>query len=63
MTTCSNRCRFIRLPMNQQNIQVFGGNEGPLGIRGFAVLPVEISGTLIWHEFAVVRQFPLEVMI
>ena len=50
-------------PLNQQNIQVFGGNGGPLNIRGFAVLPEVINSTLIWHEFAVVRQFPFEVLI
>ena len=49
--------------LNQRNIQVFGGNGNPLDIRGFAVLPVMISDTLIWHEFAVVRHLPLEVLI
>ena len=35
--------------LNQRNIPVFGGNGGPLVIRGFAVLPAVISSTLIWH--------------
>ena len=47
----------------QRDIQIFGGNGGPLDIRGFAVLPLMIGDTLIWHEFAVVRQLPLEVLI
>ena len=34
-------------PLNQRNIQVFGSNGGFLDIRGFAVLPVVISGTPI----------------
>ena len=47
----------------QRNIQVFGGNDSPLDIRGFAVLQLMIGYTLIWHEIAVVRQVPLEVLI
>ena len=39
----------------QRDIQVFGGNGGLLDIRGFAVLPLMIGDTLIWHELAVVR--------
>ena len=50
-------------PLNQWNMQVFGGNGGLLDIWNFAVLPVVISGTFIWHKLAVVRQFPLEVLI
>ena len=49
--------------LNQRNIQVFGGNGGPLDIRYFAVLPLKIGDTLIWHKFAVIRQLPLEVLI
>ena len=47
----------------QRDIQEFGGNGGPLYIRGFAVIPLMIGDTLIWHEFAVVHQLPLEVLI
>lgn len=50
-------------PLNRRNIHVFGGNGGRQDTRGFAVRPVVIIGTLIWHEFAVVRQFPFEVLI
>ena len=42
---------------------MFGGNKGSLDIRGFPVLSVVISGALIWHEFALIRQFQLEVLI
>ena len=49
--------------LNQRNIQVFGCNGGLLDIRIFAVLPLIIGDTLIWHEFAVIRQLPLEVLI
>ena len=52
-----------QLQLNQRDIQVFGGNGSPLNIRGFAVLPLMISDTLIWVEYAVVRQLPLEVLI
>ena len=51
-----------QLKLIQRDIQIFGGNGGPLDIRGFALLPL-IGDTLIWHEFAVERQLPLEVLI
>ena len=48
--------------LNEQNIQVFGGNGGPLDIKGFAIHPVTIGDTLPWHEFAVVRKLSLKVL-
>ena len=58
-------CRFLpyQPQLIQCDIQVFGGNGGPLDISGIAVLPLMIGDTLIWHEFAVVRQHSLEVLI
>ena len=38
-------------------------NRGQLDISGFAVLPLIIGDTIIWHEFALVRQLLLEVLI
>ena len=50
-------------PLTQRNIQMLGGNGAPLFIQDFGVLPVTIGGTLVWHELALVRKLPLDVLI
>ena len=40
-----------------------GGKGEPLDLKGFTVLAVTISTTLLWHEFWVVLNLPLEVLI
>ena len=42
---------------------MFSGNRGPLDIKEFAVLTVVNFGTFISHEFPVVRQYLLKVLI
>ena len=43
--------------------RVIGGNGEPLDLKGFTVLPVTLGTTLLWHEFGVVPNLPLEVLI
>ena len=40
-----------------------GGNGEALDLNGFAVLPVALGSNLIWHEFGVVPNFPLKVLV
>ena len=42
---------------------MIGGNGEALEIKGFAVLPVAFGSTLIWHEFGVVPNLTLEVLL
>ena len=59
---------YLRLPFRSPiqdpgDIRVIGGNGEPLELKGFAVLPVSLGTTLLWHEFGVVPRLPLEVLI
>ena len=59
---------YNRLPYkppicNPGDVQVIGGNGEALDLKGFAVLPVSISTNLIWHEFGIVLNCPLEVLV
>ena len=42
---------------------MIGGNGEALDLKGFAVLPVALGSNLIWHEFGVVHNLPLEVLV
>ena len=50
----------IRVP---GDCRVIGSNGEPLDLKGFTVLPVIFSTTLLWDEFEVVPNLPLEVLI
>ncbi len=59
---------FNRLPLKPPikdpgDIRVIGGNGEALDLKGFAVLPVSLGSNLIWHEFGVVPNLPLEVLV
>ena len=43
--------------------RVIGGNGEPLNLKGFTVLPVTLGTKLLWHEFGVVPNLMLEVLI
>ena len=43
--------------------RVIGGNGELLDLKGFTVLPVTLGTTLLWNEFGVVPNLPLEVLI
>ena len=45
------------------DISVIGGNGEALDLKGFAVLPVSLGSTFIWHEFGVVPNLPHEVLV
>ena len=45
------------------DVRVIGGNAEALDLKGFAVLPVALSSSLVWHEFGVVPNLPLEVLV
>ena len=45
------------------DVRVIGGNYEALDIKGFAVLTVALGSTLVWHEFGVVPNLPLEVLV
>ena len=48
---------------NPVGCRVIGGNGEPLDLKGFAVLPITLGTILLWHEFGVVPNLPLEVLI
>ncbi len=53
-----------KLPINDNgDFRVIGGNGEALDLKGFAVLPVSLGSNLIWHEFGVVPNLPLEVLV
>ena len=59
---------YLKLPFQSPlrdpgDVRVVGGNGEALELRGFAVLPVAVGMTLLWHEFGVVPNLPLEVLI
>ena len=43
--------------------RVIGGNGEALDLKGFTVLPITLGTALLWHEFGVVPNLPLEVLI
>ena len=43
--------------------RVIGGNGKPLDLKRLIVLPVILGTILLWHEFGVVPNLPLEVLI
>ena len=45
------------------DVRVVGGSGEVLQIKGFAVLPISFGTTLVWHEFGVVKDLPLEALI
>ena len=45
------------------DVRVVGGSGEALQIKGFAVLPISFGTTLVWHEFGVVKDLPLEALI
>ncbi len=42
---------------------MIGGNREALDLKGFAVLPVALGSNLIWNEFGVVPNLPIEVLV
>ena len=43
--------------------RVVGCNNQALPLKGFAILPVVIQSVVLWHEFGVVSNFPLDALI
>ena len=63
-----NEQTFNRLPFQPTlrspgDVRVIGGSGEALHLKGFAVLPVSFGSTLVWHEFGVVKDLPLEALI
>ena len=48
---------------NPGECRVIGGNGKPLDLKGFAVFKVTLGTILLWHEFGVVPNLSLEVLI
>ena len=58
------RCLPFQPPLHDpSDVQVIGGNGQLLELKGFAVLPVSLGTTLLWHEFEVVPHLPLEAVM
>ena len=58
-----NRLPFKPPIRDPGDVRVIGGNGETLDLKGFAVLPVAVGSNLIWHEFGVVPNLPLEVLV
>ena len=59
---------FNRLPLKPPirepgDVRVIGGNGEAFDLKVFAVLPVALGSNLIWHEFGVVPNLSLEVLV
>ena len=55
---------FFKPPIRDfGDVRVIGGNGEALDLKGFAVLPVALGSNLIWHEFGVVHNLSLEVLV
>ena len=44
-------------------MRVIGGNGEAIDLTGFAILPVALGSNIIWHEFGVVPNLLLEVLL
>ena len=49
--------------LNPGGCQVIGDNGEPLDLIGFAVHPITLDTILLWHEFGVLPNLPLQVLI
>ena len=58
-----NKLPYQPLIREPGDCRVIGGNGEALELRGFAVLPVTLGANLLWHEFGVVPNLPLEVLV
>ena len=58
-----NRLPFKPPIRDPGDVRVIGGNGEALDLKGIAVLPVAFGSNLIWHEFGVVPNLPLEVLV
>ena len=59
---------FSRLPFQPPlrphgDVRVIGGSGEVLHLKGFAVIPISFGSTLVWHEFGVVKDLLLDVLI
>lgn len=55
---------FFKFPIQDScDVRVIVGNNEAFDIKGFVVLPVYFGLTFVWHEFRVVLNFTLEVLI
>lgn len=45
------------------DVQVVGGNGRTLDLRGFVMLPTAISTVTYSHEYGIVRELPIDVII
>ena len=59
---------FSRLPFQPPlrphgDVRVIGSSGEALHLKGFAVLPISFGSTLVWHEFGVVKDLLLEMLI
>ena len=44
-------------------VQILTGNETPVELLGFVTLIVHVTGIDLYHEFGVIRDFPLRAVI
>ncbi len=58
-----NRLPFKPPIRDPGDVRVIGGNSEAFDLKGFAVLPVALGSNIIWHEFGVVPNLPLEVLV
>ena len=59
---------FNKLPFQpplttKTDVHVIGGSGEELRIRGWTIIPVAFGAVLLWHEFSVVPNLPLEALI
>ena len=53
----------FQLPMRSPgDVRVINENGEAFNLKGFTVLPFSLGSNLIWHEFGIVLNLPLEVL-
>ena len=58
-----NRLPYIFRICEPGDLRVIGGNGEAHDLKGFAVMLESVNSTVVWHEFGVVLNLPLEVLI
>ena len=59
---------FNKLPyrppiVQKEGVHVVSGSNKEMSIQGWAVIPMTFGPVILWHEFGIVPELPLEVLI
>ena len=58
-----NRLSYKHSIRDPKDVRMNGKYGEALDYKDFAVLPAAVGSTLVWHDFGVMPNFPLEVFL